>query len=162
MGQAELYGMTGLRRDAGELPRDCGPVQSFREILAPVLGQCISIHGLAEEGLVIFLPHEEQVHLGNRNTVRVSLEQLEIVFHRDRPLLLDGEIKYTAAAEQEALQHVIALKLGGQFVAGSARLANHHDGGSNLKAISDVEFTFDKTRSREVLAEHSPRQIDSR
>ena len=86
----------------------------------------------------------------------VALEELKVILYRDGTFLFDGEVETAAAAAQKAIDHIVALKLGGQLVAGHTRLANDHDRGANLEAIADVKFVFHETLGGEVLAEHAP------
>jgi hypothetical protein len=112
--------------------------------------------------VIVFFPHKEPVCFGDRNTMRVPVEHLEGVARLDFAFSFDRAIETAAAAEQKALQHVIALKFGGQLVAWSSRLADHHNRGTDLKPIADVKFVFRKACGREVLAKHAPGQIDAR
>src|SRR3982074_296237 len=76
--------------------------------------------------------------------------------------LFDGKIKAAATAAQEPLQDIVALKLGGQFVAWDSRLTDHHRGRTDLQTVANMERVFAETAGREILTEHPPRQIHPR
>ena len=82
---------------------------------------------LRRRSWIVSVAHKKVVHFRDRNARVVALEQLEVILYRDGTFLLDGEVEAAASAGQEAIDHIVALKLGGELVAGHAGLAHHHN-----------------------------------
>src|SRR5258708_39034981 len=63
------------------------------------------------------------------------------------------EVKSAPPAGPEALDHVLAVKSGFQFVAGHPWLGNHENGRANSQTVAAIHGILPPTFSRAVLAE---------
>src|SRR6266576_2953532 len=98
----------------------------------------------------------ETAYIRDSDSVRIALDDFDGRAGGD--LAFFGHRKIVAAemAGDEALDHVVAIKANGQFVAWDARLLDDEQCGTYAYAVPDVQSIFRQAFRREVLAEYTP------
>ena len=75
---------------------------------------------------------------------------------RISPSSSTDKIEAASSALQEELDHIVAVKSEGQFVAGHAGLCDYEHRLSDLQTVSDKSTVFQQPLRCEVLAEYTP------
>lgn len=132
------------------------------EVFLPAFGQGGSVQSFLQQVAIVSLTHQEPVHFGDRDSLLFTAQDLKRISRRDLSFLFNRKIEAAAAADQKALDHLVALKSRRQFVARHPRLANDQDGRSDLQTVADVEIVFAEARGREIFPKHSPRKLHVR
>src|SRR5258706_2359791 len=131
------------------------PIESGEKVIAPILGQRGRSNCLLQQTPIVLLPKEKAIHFGDGDSFAVLRNQFERVSLTHFAFLLHRKVKSAASAPQESLNHVLPLKLSRQLVTRHPRLANHHDCGTNTKAVAHMKFLFSKTLRRKIFAERA-------
>src|SRR5258706_5695158 len=94
--------------------------------------------------------------IGNGNAVLVLVGSDDWISCGDFSLTENAQIKTAAAADQEALGHVVAIELQIQLEAWNSRLSNHYLCRSDRETISDENIALQQTGCREIFTESAP------
>src|SRR5271166_423535 len=95
-----------------QLSTNDGAFQPWQEVIAPALRQGGCSNRLLQEIAVVSVPDEKPVHFGDRYAVTILRDQFKRIAYAHFAFLFHRKIESAASANQEALNHVITLKLG--------------------------------------------------
>jgi hypothetical protein len=105
-----------------------------------------------------FMQMQEQ-GVQHGNAVLVLMDRNNFVTCADFSFAKYAKIEPAAAACQETLDHILAVKFQIQFEARKARLRDDHLRRADREAVSDTDSLFQQARRREVFAESPPWKI---
>jgi hypothetical protein len=78
----------------------------------------------------------------NRDTIRVSSNDPDLVASTNFSLLGDGEVKTGPPARKKSPHHVVGLKSHPELVAGKPRLCDDHLRGTDGELVSEMDRVF--------------------
>jgi len=92
----------------------------------------------------------------------IAGDQLNCIARTEFTLLDHGEVETGSSAVKKSFDYVVATEFYGQLVTRKTRLRYDKLGGADSKAVSDVDPALEQSFRAQVLAKHSPGQVDSR
>src|SRR5262245_50138633 len=131
-------------------------LKSILKIAFPAFGQSLDFDCTTKQCDVALLARVEQGDIAYRDTILAFFDQFDRISRSDLTLLQDGKIEPRALARQEPLDDISATEFDAELVTGHPGLGHHEDSRANTILVADIEFRFEKSRAREVLAEHAP------
>src|SRR5262245_52112455 len=131
-------------------------LKSILKIAFPAFGQSLDFDCATKQCDVALLAGVEQRDIAYRDTILAFFDQFDRISRSDLTLFQDGKIKAGALARQKPLDDISAAKFDAQLVTGKPRLGHHDNSRADTILVTDIELRFEKSRAREVLAEHAP------
>src|SRR2546422_7049143 len=142
-------------------PPDCTRelLNPMAEVSSPAFGQGWDLYGTVQQVPIVPVVRIQPGDVGNRDTVRVALDQLNGVPGFNRPFAHDGDVETSPTTGEEALDDVLPSELYAEFVARQAGFGDHHFRRTHPKPITNVESVLPYPLGGEGFAEHSPGQL---
>src|SRR2546428_1193855 len=132
------------------------------EVSSPAFGQGWDLYDTVQQVPIVPVVRIQPGDVGNRDTVRVALDQLNGVPGFNRPFAHDGDVETRPTTGEEALDDVLSSELYAEFVARQAGFGDYHFRRTHTKPITNVESVLPQPLGGQVLAEHPPGQLHLR